>query len=135
VFPPVVDVLLKQAAVLVAYLRSAHMGSVLLLAAALLLPFAQAGQFLAGVARSSRTSLGVVAGRPSPEFLPGTDSDRSVAAAADRSHSLSSMFFGLPIRLASAGCHPQAAQEAVAPEEAPSALVRRDLERGPPFFL
>ena len=49
---------LRQAAVLVAYLRSAHhMGSVLLLAAAMLLPLAQAGQFLAGVTRPARTSL------------------------------------------------------------------------------
>lgn len=133
-FPPVVDVLLKQGAILTAYLRSAHMGSVLLLAAALLLPFAQAGQFLAAVTRSVRTSGGVVAERPSPVLLPATD-DHSGTQNANPSDSFASTLFGLPARLASSGARPERIVEALVPEEAPSALVRRDLERGPPFFL
>jgi hypothetical protein len=130
VFPPVVDVLIRQAALLHAYMRSAHTGSVVLLAAALLLPFAQGGQLLASVARSARAS----ADRPHPVFERARESDRPTIQSP-KTHVSAAAALGLPARLGSPEAGPEPVSGALVPERTSPVLERRDLERGPPFFL
>ena len=136
VFPPVVDVLLRQAAALTAYLRSAHTGSVVLLAAALLLPFAQTGHWLGAVTQSVRTSTSTALDQANPVQV-AADLGASIGAGSHKaSRSFAPHVFGLPPELlGSPGAGPERVPGTPVPEEASRPLPRRDLERGPPFFL
>ncbi len=135
-FPPLVDVLIRQAALLNAYLRSAHTGSVVLLAAALLLPFAQGGQLLSSVARSARatTSLTATAERPHTVLEAAREGQRPTIKSP-RAQVFGASALGLPVRLGSPEARPEGVSRTPLPEMTSPVLERRDLERGPPFFL
>ena len=134
-FPPLLDILLRQAALLNSYLRSAHTGSVVLLAAALLLPVAQGGQLLASVARAARASVTMTAEHaPEPRVVSAPEG-QSVVKKSPRARLFATALVGLPSRLGSPETAPEPAAAAGIPERTSPVLERRDLERGPPFFL
>lgn len=135
-FPPLVDVLIRQAALLTSYVRSAHTSSVVLLAAALLLPFAQGGQLLSSVARSARAtpSMTSTAERPHTVLEASREGQRpTIKSPAARVFAASAL--GLPVRLGSLETRPEGVSRTPVPEMTSPVLERRDLERGPPFFL
>jgi hypothetical protein len=136
VLPPLVDVLIRQAALLNAYLRSAHTGSVVLLAAAVLLPFAQGGQLLSSVARSARatTSMASIPERPQT-VLEAAREGQGPTIKSPRAHVFDASALGLPVRLGSLEARPEGVSRTLVPEMTSPVLERRDLERGPPFFL
>jgi hypothetical protein len=136
VFPTLVDVLIRQAALLGSYARSAHASSVVLLAAALLLPFAQGGQLLSSVARSARatTTLTATAERPHTVLEASREGQRpAIKTPAARAFAATAL--GLPVRLGALEARPDRVPGAQVPEMTSPVLERRDLERGPPFFL
>jgi hypothetical protein len=133
-----VDVLIRQAALLNSYLRSAHTGSVVLLAAALLLPFAQGGQLLSSLARSARATTSMTATasveRPCTVLEAARDGQRPTLKSP-RAQVFSASTLGLPVRLGSLEARPEGVSRTLVPEMTSPVLERRDLERGPPFFL
>ena len=137
-FPPLVDVLIRQAALLNAYLRSAHTGSVVLLAAALLLPFAQGGQLLSSVARSARATTSMTAAataEPPHTVLEAAREGQRPTIKSPGAHVFAASALGLPVRLGSLEARPEGVSRTLVPEMTSPVLERRDLERGPPFFL
>lgn len=133
-FPPLVDVLIRQAALLNAYIRSAHTGSVVLLAAALLLPFAQGGQLLASVARSARATVTMTAEQPATVLEAAREGHRPTIKGPG-AHAFAPPVLGLPARLGSLEAGSEPVSGTLVPERTSPVLERRDLERGPPFFL
>ena len=140
VYPPLVDVLIRQAALLSSYVRSAHTSSVVLLAAALLLPFAQGGQLLSSVARSARattsmtTTAAAAVDRPHTVLQASPEGQRpTIKSPTARAFAASAI--GLPVRLGALEARPDRVSGTPVPEMTSPVLERRDLERGPPFFL
>lgn len=130
------DVLIRQAALLSSYVRSAHTSSVVLLAAALLLPFAQGGHLLSSVARSARatTMTTATAARPDTVLEASREGQRpTIKSPTARTFAASAL--GLPVRLGSLEARPERVPGTLVPEMTSPVLERRDLERGPPFFL
>jgi hypothetical protein len=133
VFPPIVDVLIRQGAFLHTYLRSAHAGSVLLLAAALVLPFAQGARWLGSVARSARAGVILTAHGPHAALEIAREGHRPTIKSGRARVGLE-WVSGLPTRRGAPEADPEQTSSMPAPSVASPAL-RRDLERGPPFFL
>ncbi len=129
---PLFEMILRQALTLVAYVRSLHVGAVVLLTAALLLPFAQLAE------------LGTLFRRPARATAPSGSAPAPVFAAADPSVDeeatrdapvLSVLLLGVPPDLGAPHLAPTPLRHDAPDAGAGPIRVRKDLERGPPFFL
>lgn len=133
VFPPVADVLLRHVTALAASLRSAHASSVVLLAAALLLPLAQTGRWLAAATEYVRAAA--PAERLNPVLVVADPAGGSVAESHRTAHGWAATTLGHPPRLGSPGLNPLLLPRSPSPDPASGPPARRELERGPPFLL